>query len=136
MPQDSLWPVQAAVYGVLTEANAVTAQLAAGAASVFDHVPQGSAFPYIVLGDSAAQPLETQEGGGFDSTIGIHAYSRGLGMKEAKSIMAAVAGALHDQSFAVAGQRLVFCRLISQELRQEGETRHGVQRFRIITEPV
>jgi hypothetical protein len=36
----------------------------------------------------------------------------------------------------VTGQRLVFCRLTSQTLRQEGETRHGVQRFRIVTEPV
>ncbi len=136
MPQDSLWPVQAAIYGVLAGATALTAQLAAGAESIFDHVPQGSSFPYIVLGDSAGAPLETQEGGGFDSTLDIHAYSRALGMKEAKSLLAAVSAALHDQNFAVSGQRLIFCRLVSQELRLEGETRHGVLRFRIITEPV
>ena len=135
MPQDSLWPVQAAIYGVLAGNSALTAQLAEGASSVFDHVPQGSAFPYIVLGNSAAQPLETQSGGGCDSTVDIHAYSRALGMKEAKSVMAAVSDALHNQNFTVAGQRLVFCRLISHELRQEGETRHGISRFRIITEP-
>jgi hypothetical protein len=136
MPQDSLWPVQAAIYGVLAGAAPLTAQLADGADSVFDHVPQGSAFPYIVLGESAAQPLETQTGGGYDTTIDIHAYSRSLGMKEAKAIMAAISSALHQQDFAVTGQRLVFCRLQSQQLRQEGETRHGVQRFRIITESV
>jgi hypothetical protein len=136
MPQDSLWPVQAAIYGVLAGATALTAQLADGADSVFDHVPQGSAFPYIVLGESAAEPLETQTGGGCDITIDIHAYSRALGMKEAKAVMAAISGALHGQNFAVTGQRLVFCRLQSQQLRQDGETRHGVQRYRIITEPV
>lgn len=136
MPQDSLWPVQAAIYGVLAVAPALTALLAEGGSSVFDHVPQGSAFPYIVLGDSAAQPLETQTGGGCDMTIDIHAYSRALGMKEAKAVMAAISDCLHGQDFAIAGQRLVFCRLTSQTLRQEGETRHGVQRFRIITEPV
>lgn len=136
MPQDSLWPVQTAIYGMLTGTSAVTAQLADGADSIFDHVPQGSAFPYIVLGGCATQPLETQSGGGCDTVIDIHAYSRALGMKEAKAVMAAVSDALHSQNFAVAGQRLVFCRLISQELRQEGETRHGISRFRIITEPV
>ncbi len=136
MPQDSLWPVQAAIYGVLTGEPAVTAQLPEGAEGVFDHVPQGSAFPYIVLGDSGAQPLETQAGGGCDSTIDIHTYSRALGMKEAKAVMAAIAACLHAQDFAVTGQRLVFCRLMSQTLRQDGETRHGTQRFRIITEPV
>ena len=136
MPQDSLWPVQAAIYGVLTSAGALTAQLAEGTDSVFDHVPQGSAFPYIVLGECAAQPLETQGGGGCDMTVDIHAYSRALGMKEAKAIIAAVAAALHDRNFTVTGQRLVFCLLQSQQLRQEGETRHGISRFRIITEPI
>lgn len=96
----------------------------------------GSAFPYIVLGESAAEPLETQAGGGYDTTLDIHTYSRALGMKEAKAVMAAISDCLHGQDFAVTGQRLVFCRLISQSLRQDGETRHGVQRFRIITEPV
>lgn len=136
MPQDSLWPVQAAIYGVLAGATALTAQLAEGGSSVFDHVPQGSAFPYIVLGESAAEPLETQAGGGYDTTLDIHTYSRALGMKEAKAVMAAISDCLHGQDFAVTGQRLVFCRLISQSLRQDSETRHGVQRFRIITEPV
>lgn len=136
MPQDSLWPVQAAIYGVLAGEPALTALLADGGSSVFDHVPQGSAFPYIVLGESAGAPLETQTGGGCDTTIDIHAYSRTLGMKEAKAIMAAIADALHGQDFAVTGHRLVFCRLTSQTLRQEGETRHATLRFRIITEPV
>lgn len=135
MPQDSLWPVQAAIYGVLAGDDGLAALLADGADSIFDHVPQGSAFPYIVLGESAAQPLETQAGGGCDMTVDVHAYSRALGMKEAKAIMAAVFAVLHQQDFAIAGQRLVFCRLTSQTLRQEGETRHGVQRYRIVTEP-
>lgn len=136
MPQDSLWPVQAAIYGVLAGDAGLAALLANGADSVFDHVPQASAFPYIVLGESAAQPLETQEGGGCDMTVDIHAYSRALGMKEAKAIIAAVSAALHDRNFTVIGQRLVLCRLQSQQLRQEGETRHGISRFRIVTEPV
>ncbi len=138
MPQDSCWAVQAAVYGRLSGNAGVTALLAAGAAGVFDHMPQSSVFPYIALGDMAARPEETQSGGGYDITLDIHCYSRALGMKQSRAIRAAVSAALHEADFAVTGQSLVLCRLERQETRLEadGETRHGVLRFRIITEPL
>lgn len=138
MPQDSSWAVQAAVYSRLCADAGVTALLAEGAASVFDHVPQGSVFPYIALGSLSSRPLETQQGGGHDITLDIHCYSRGLGMKEARAIMAAVAACLHHADFALSGHGLVSCRLAGQEtaLEQDGETRHGAQRFNIITEPL
>jgi hypothetical protein len=137
MPQDSSWAVQAAVYSRLCADAGLTSLLAAGAASIFDHVPQGSAFPYIALGSLAARPLETQGGGGYDISLDIHCYSRALGMKQARAVMAAVASALHGADFAVTGQVLVLCRLTEQEtaLEPDGETRHGLQRFTIITEP-
>lgn len=137
MPQDSAWAVQAALYTRLCAASAVTALLAAGAGSVFDHVPPGSAFPYIALGDMAAQPLETQTGGGHDITLDIHVFSRAPGMKETRAIMAALSALLHEQDFAVTGQNLILCRMAAQDTRLEadGETRHGTQRYRIITEP-
>lgn len=138
MPQDSSWPVQAALYARLCATPGVTSLLAQGADSVFDHVPQASVFPYIVLGDIASRPLETQEGGGHDITMDIRVFSRSPGMKEARGIMAAVGACLHDADFAVSGQSLVLCRLVSQRatLAADGETRAGVMTFRIITEPV
>ena len=137
MSQDSVWEVQAAVFSRLAAASSLTAVLADGADSVFDHVPQGSAFPYIVLGEISAQSFETQGGGGYDITLAVHSYSKGLGMKEVRGIMAAVFAQLHEASFAVTGQTLVQCRLASAETRLEadGLTRHGLQHFRIITEP-
>jgi hypothetical protein len=137
MSQDSCWPVQAGVYARLAGYAPLTALLAGGAESVYDHVPQGSAFPYIVLGTMRAQPFETQAGGGYDIVLEVESYSRALGMKEARGLMEAVAGALHDETFPVTGQRLVFCRLVAQESRlsPDGETRTGTQRFRLITEP-
>ena len=137
MPQDSAWAVQAAVYSRLCADTGVTGLLAAGDASIFDHVPEASAFPYIALGDMAAKPFETQVGTGNDIIFDIHCYSTGLGMKQAREIMAAVSSCLHEVAFTVTGHTLVLCRLASQETRLEadGETRHGLQRFRIITEP-
>jgi hypothetical protein len=137
MPQDSSWAVQAAVYSRLCADAGLTALLAAGVDSVFDHVPQGSAFPYIALGNLSARPMETQGGGGYDITLDIHCYSRALGMKEARGIMSAIAAVLHDADFSVSGQNLILCRMTEQEttLEPDGETRHGLQRFTIITEP-
>lgn len=137
MPQDSAWAVQAAVYSRLCADSGVTGLLAAGSNSVFDHVPQGSAFPYIALGDMGCKPLETQTGAGNDIIFDIHCYSRGLGMKQTREILAAVAACLHEAAFTVTDHMLVLCRLVSQETRlmEDGETRHGLQRFRIITEP-
>lgn len=137
MTQDSAWAVQAAVYTALCAHAPLTGLLAAGANSVFDHVPQGSAFPYIVLGDMKASPLETQGDGGYDIIIDVLCYSKGAGMKEAKAVMAAVFDALHEQEPAAAGQTTVLCRLLDAEtaLMPDGETRRGLQRFRIVTEP-
>ena len=138
MPQDSCWAVQAAVYARLSGDSGVTALLGAGASGVFDHVPQASVFPYIALGGMEARPEETQDGRGYDITLDIHCYSRSLGMKQSRAIIAAVSAALHEADFAVTGQSLVLCRLERQETRleQDGETRHGLMRFRIITEPL
>lgn len=137
MSADSSWDVQAGIFARLTGTGAVTGLLAGGAAGVLDHVPEGTAFPYVVIGEATSNPLDSQGSSGNDVTVTIHTYSRGIGMKEAKSIMAAVDAALHDASFAVPNQILILCqRLESQAvLESDGKTRHGIQHFQVITEP-
>lgn len=138
MSADSAWDVQTAIYSRLTGASPLTLQLAAGAAGVCDHVPQGMAFPYVVLSALQAQASDTQQGHGYDITLSIASYSLAEGMKELRSIMAAIYDALHDAGFTVPNQSLILCRQISSEtqLEPDGITRAGLQRFRIITEPV
>ncbi len=135
MSADSGWDVQTGVYTLLTETVAVTALLAGG---VLEHVPADAVFPYVVLGETRSVPMDSQGASGNDVTFVLHTYSRGTGMKEAKQIMAALYNALHNASFAVPNQTLVLCRLIDAETALEGDglTRHGRQRFQIITEPV
>lgn len=137
MSADSCWDVQAGIFTHLAATTALTSQLADGASSVLDHVPAGTAFPYVVLGEMTSQALDTHGGPGSEVTIAIHTYSRGNGMQQARSIMAAVYDALHDVDFTISNQSLVLCRCIGGETRLEsdGVTRHGVQRFQIITEP-
>jgi len=72
MSVDSSWNVQTGVFNRLTAASALTAQLAAGAGSVLDHVPQGTAFPYLVLGEMECQPADSQGFSGNDVTLTLH----------------------------------------------------------------
>lgn len=137
MGADSQWAVQQAVYSALSNASALTSQLAAGDDSIFDHVPEDSAFPYITIFETTAQPFDTQVGNGMDMIIGIHSWSRYRGEKEIKNIMAAVYDALHDTALTITGHTHILTRFLNSQavMDPDGLTRHGVQQFRIITEP-
>ena len=63
--------------------------------NVFDDVPQGTAFPYIVVGDSPWTDGGTDDDFGQDYTININTYSRYSGRKETKEILAAIYTLLH-----------------------------------------
>lgn len=142
MSADSLWDVQAGVYTVLTGTSALTALLADGANSILDHVPAGTAFPYVVLGAAQSVPLDTQGISGNEVTLTIDAYSDAAGMKELRQIMSQIYDALHSADFAVPNQVLVQCHCLGSEtglepdVPQNAIVRHGAQRFRIITEPL
>jgi len=138
MSADSAWDVQTGVFTRLAGFTALTALLANGAGSVLDHVPQGTAFPYVVIGETRSQPMDSQRVSGNDVTLALHTYSRGSGMQQARHIMSAVYDALHQISFTVPNQTLVLCQCLGAEtsLSDDGLTRHGVQHFQIITESV
>ena len=138
MSADSCWDVQTGVFTCLTENAALIDLLANGADSVLDHVPVGTAFPYIVIGESQSKPLDGQRVSGNDMILTLHIYGRGCGMQEIRRIMSAIYDALHTVSFAVPNQILVLCQYVDSEtvLEDDGMTRHGIQRFQIITEPV
>ena len=133
----SIWPAQKAVYALLAAHAPLLALLPPGQPAIFDHVPEATPFPYIVIGDIAARPFDTQATQGHDITLQLHSYSRSRGMKEAEALMTAMFDALHRMDFAIEGQSLIYCAATESECRLEadGETRHGLQRFRLITEP-
>ncbi len=145
MSADSLWDVQTGVFTVLTGTAGLTALLANGAGSILDHVPTGTAFPYVVIGAAQSSPMDTQGVSGNEVTLTIDTYSRAPGMQEARHIMAQIYDALHNAAFAVPNQVLVQCRCIDSataieadgmgRFEQNAVVRHGAQRFRIVTEP-
>ena len=136
MTADSQLPVQAAMVTALRAASAVTSQLAGGAAGVLDDVEAGTPYPYISLGEATGRRWDTKTEDGMDQQVTVHIWSQYRGLKQAKEIMAAVVGALDGQGLTVTGHDLVEIRLeFSQVLLDpDGLTRHGVQRFRVLTE--
>ena len=136
MTADSQLETQASVVAALKAAPGLTGQLGQGAESVFDHVPEDAGFPFVSVGESTARPFDCKSGDGMEQQVAIHTWSRQRGLKEAKSIMAAVVAALDRQSLAISGHALVDIRFLFSDCRldPDGLTRHGVQRFLVLTQ--
>ncbi len=136
MSVDSTWDVQSSLFTRLSADENLTGLLANGTNSVLDHVLSGTLFPYVVLGETRATPLDTSASAGYEVVISIHTYSKGVGMNEARQIMASIYDCLHRADFEVPNQTMVMCKLLDTEARLDvdGKTRHGIQRFQVITE--
>jgi hypothetical protein len=105
---------------------------------VYDHVPQVSAFPYIVIGDDTSIAFDTDESVGSESTLTIHVWSQYRGKMQVKEILQEIYDKLNRADIAVSGCHLVECVAEFQEtyLESDGLTRHGVIRFRLIVEDI
>lgn len=128
--------LQAAIYARLVS------QL--GPVPVYDHVPQDSAFPYVMIGADTAIPWDTKTTDGQEFTCTIHAWDAlKAGRKSVKTIMQDVYTALHHQqaNLAVAGFTLILIRCeyteTIQETAEEGSPDHyyhGIMRFRALVQ--
>jgi hypothetical protein len=127
--------LQQSIFAALSADSAVTALL--GANRVYDDVPQGSALPYLTLGQASARDWSTSTETGTEHAFTVHVWSKARGKKEAHEILSAVRAALHDQPLTLDGHRLINLRHESTDIRRDpdGETIHGTARFRAVTEP-
>ena len=105
---------------------------------LFDDVPQDTPFPYVTLGEVTTLDWSTSTELGSEHRFVIHTWSRYGGRKEIKSIMSVVYDLLHDADLPISGHVLVNLRFLFSDVFRDadGETYHGVMRFRAVTEPV
>lgn len=103
---------------------------------VHDHVPQDSAYPYIVIGDDTSIPFDTDNSTGTEATLTIHVWSRQRGRKEVKQMFGLINTLLHRAEFSVTGGALIECQAEFEEsfMDSDGLTRHGVMRFRLLVD--
>lgn len=145
MTADSQWAMQKAVFDALRGDAALQGLTGQVPSRVFDHVPQGlwrtpdadGRFPpYLVIGFSTARDFDSKTENGCEQTLMVHTWSRYRGFREIKEIMAAVVDILDRQDLSVAGHNLIQLRFEFSDtfIEDDGLTRHGVQRFRALTE--
>lgn len=120
--------LQKAIYSALNAAH--------GAGKVYDHVPQQKPALYVVIGEGTTTDFDTDDSIGDEDTVTIHTWSTYRGMKELKQAMALNKTTLHDQPLTIVGRTYILGLLEFSEsmVDPDGVTRHGVQRFRFITE--
>lgn len=104
---------------------------------LYDHVPDGTDFPYLVIGDGTTLEAGTDTGRGSFHRLTLHAWSRARGAGECRAVMDAVHGVLHEAAVAISGRTLTYLRFVGSDVLREpdGRTRHGVIRFIARTEP-
>src|SRR5690349_19644254 len=88
--------LQAAIYTRLTGYSALTDAL--DGTKVYDHVPQNTNAPYVVIGDDTLIEDDTKSANGWECTINIHSWDfEKAGRKSIKTIMGHIYAALHKQ---------------------------------------
>ena len=130
------WPLQKAIFAAL-RGDSTLAALIGDPPRIFDDVAGESALPYVQIGDGTEAEFGTATEEGAEHQIAIHVWSRAGGRMEARAILAAIYDVLHDSTLTLASHRLVNLRFtLSQVWREnDGETYHGLARYRAVTEP-
>jgi len=125
-------PVQAAIYDVLSD-DATLMGLVSG---VFDEVPEGTAYPYVVIGEALEIPDDSHDRDGRETVETIHIWSEYRGFSQLGTISGRVVALLDGQPLDVDGWHHVATRYeFGQTLRDPNpHLRHTVLRFRVVTE--
>ena len=121
--------LQKAVYDKLSASAELTAIVGA---RVYDDAPQGTAFPYVAIGDDMTTMWDDDCKAGFSALITVHGFSRYQGRKQAKAMGAAVYNALHNAKLTTASFYSAACAFDTEStiIEADGVTRHVVTRFR------
>lgn len=125
--------VQTAIYQRLKN----DATLAGMVTGVYDYVPEGTAYPYVRIGDHLSTPDNTHDTYGREITATIHVWTRSRGNAQGQAIATRI-GELLDhrpRDLAVSGHRVVSIRLEFDQVLPDPdpEVRHHILRFRIQT---
>jgi len=126
--------LQKAIFEKLTSDAPTLAAL--GGPRVYDDAPARTEFPFVTFGQSSERDWSTGSDEGYEHLVTLHVWSRARGSREAEQVIAAARAALHDQDLTLSGHRLINLRHEFSEARRDsdGETFHGIARFRAVTE--
>lgn len=131
MAGDATYELQVAIYARLSGDPTLTSMIT----GVFDHVPEGTDFPYVTIGDATAADWSSTTHRGQVSTVTVHTWAEAEGRAAALAIMDQVDELLHEQKLSMTGHTMVSMRMEFSETVPDADfvTYHGIQRFRVFT---
>ena len=134
MSESAGWSLQKSVVQALKSDAQLNALL--GGVRVYDFVPQRAAYPFVSLGNSVVRDWSTSSESGFEHALTLHIWSKAKGKKQCLQIVSSVRRVLHDVALVVEDHPLVNLRYEFEDVRldPDGETFHGIVRFRAVTE--
>lgn len=102
---------------------------------IYDHVPEDSAYPYVVIGEVESEAWGNAARQGMEYRVEIHSFSRERGKKQSAEIMEKVYAILHRATLTINGQMVFSPRFLTSRLtlQNDGLTYHGRMRFRVLT---
>ena len=121
--------LQRTIYQELTADTTLMSRIT----GVFDHVDQGTQYPYVVIGEDAANEWDTDTERGAESVLTIHTWSQERGRLETKEIQELIYEILHRKHLTMNDAIFysIFWEFSDSFLDPDGQTRHGVMRFRV-----
>mgnify|MGYP001384891170 FL=1 len=124
--------LQTAIYTLLSGDSTLDGLV--GNNRIYDEVPQNSAYPYVVIGEETTIDASTKDKDAQEFTQTIHIWSRYRGSKQTKEIAQRIYTLLHNVAISVSGASFVNSRneFFTILLDDDGLTRHGVMRFRVV----
>lgn len=132
---NNLFAVQQALINLLSASSAVQSVLGTTPA-LYDHVPPGASFPFVVYGGTHVMPHDTKTETGLEQIIDLEIWSRYRGGKETRGIFQAIYDTLHRATFTISGQVFLSCAFHSADFtpQSDGLTYHAVVRFSVVTQ--
>lgn len=128
------YALQEAIFAVLIDDATLTDIL--GGLKVFDHVPEGTAFPYIAFSNLTSRDGSTATERAIECRLTLNIWSEELGKRQVLSIMQRVRTLLHDRDIALSEHTLVNLREEFSDIAQlrNRKTFRGLIRFRAFIE--
>lgn len=116
------------------KADATVASLING--RIYDSVSAGATFPYVSIGPVDSNQDDADCITGLEVAQQIDCWSRATGFPECKRLVDAVRAALHDYSFDLATNAVVFFEHRSSRITRDpdGLTSHGILGFEGVIE--
>ena len=130
------WALQSNIYQALTNSSELTSLL--GGDRIYSQAPPAAQFPFITVGQTVNLDWSTGTDEGAEHSLTLHVWSRADGAREVHEILEMIRTVLHDQLLALEDHYLVNLRheFMEARLDPDGETMHGIVRYRAVTEPM